>query len=92
MRHARAMLVNPLYRWMTLRGLDRQQVADMMGCDRSTVSRLLSGARGADSVTLARMTEITQCVVTANEWVAWDAERRKMLTPQKPKKRKKATV
>lgn len=92
MRHGVVMLTNPLLRWMNLRGLDRQQMADMMGCDRSTISRLLSGARGADTATLARMSEITNCVVNANEWVAWDTERRKMLSPPKPKGRKKTAA
>lgn len=52
--------------WITEKGLTQGQAADFLGCDQSTISRILNG-RGCTDALKVRIHEKTQGAVTPND-------------------------
>lgn len=55
--------------WVRTKGMSHDDLAARLGCDRSTVSRYVSGHRMPRRPVLERITEITGGEVTANDFL-----------------------
>lgn len=66
-----ALAEAPIRTWRTERGLSQTGLAKLLGCDQATVCKWESGDREPAFAAMARMYDVTDGAVTADQWLAW---------------------
>ena len=67
------MTTNPLRAWRLRSDLSQEELAERLGTNKSTVSRLETNARGASNELLLKIAEVTRGAVTPNDMLGWTA-------------------